>query len=114
MQGRISRREMLRETAGAALALGPGARMHPAWSAPMPVRALGRTGCEVSLLGPGGFHIGVDSLSEKQSTHLIPMTAEERVAILERSKPHADGQYERFKTTHDFEGAPGRQAHDLR
>jgi aryl-alcohol dehydrogenase-like predicted oxidoreductase len=43
-----------------------------------------------------------------------PLTDEERADILARSAPAAPlGQYERFKSTADFEGGEGRKVHNV-
>jgi hypothetical protein len=41
-----------------------------------------------------------------------PFTNEQKAELLERTQPHATGEFERFKTTYDFEGNVGRAAHD--
>lgn len=60
---------------------------------------------------------GMDSLEIMRQNLAVaqdfqPLTDAERADILERSRPHATGKYERFKTTYDFEGNVGRAAHD--
>ena len=60
---------------------------------------------------------GMDSLEVMQQNLEIarnfePLTAEEKADILARTKPAATGEFERFKTTYDFEGNVGRAAHD--
>lgn len=43
----------------------------------------------------------------------VPMTDEERAAVLAKSAPKAEGaEFERFKSTRQFEGDEGRVAHD--
>ena len=43
----------------------------------------------------------------------VPMTEEERAAVLAKSAPKAEGgEFEPFKTTRQFEGSEGRVAHD--
>jgi predicted aldo/keto reductase-like oxidoreductase len=60
---------------------------------------------------------GMDSLEVMQQNldiaqNFEPLTAEEKADILARTKPAATGEFERFKTTRDFEGNVGRAAHD--
>ncbi len=60
---------------------------------------------------------GMDSLAVMEQNLAIargfePFSAEQRADLLERTKPHAHGKFERFKTTYDFEGNVGRAAHD--
>lgn len=60
---------------------------------------------------------GMDSLDVMRQNLAVaqnfqPLSDAERAGILERSRPHATGEYERFKTTYDFEGNVGRAAHD--
>jgi predicted aldo/keto reductase-like oxidoreductase len=60
---------------------------------------------------------GMDSLDILEQNLAIardfqPLTAEERADLLRRTAPVATGQFERFKTTRDFEGDEGRVAHD--
>jgi hypothetical protein len=51
-------------------------------------RALGRTGEKISILGLGGYHIGVPEAAEGIATAA------------------ATGNYERFKTSTQFDGTP--------
>ena len=60
---------------------------------------------------------GMDSLEVMRQNLEIarnfePFTDQQRAELLARTEPHATGEYERFKTTCDFEGNPGRAAHD--
>ncbi|MGH2533803.1 MAG: aldo/keto reductase [Thermomicrobiales bacterium] len=59
---------------------------------------------------------GMDTLAILEQNLAIardfhPLTAEERADILRRSAPYATGDFERFKSSHDFDGAEGRVAH---
>jgi predicted aldo/keto reductase-like oxidoreductase len=60
---------------------------------------------------------GMDSLDVMNQNLEIartfePLTAAEKADILARTKQAATGEFERFKTTYDFEGNVGRAAHD--
>jgi hypothetical protein len=55
-------------------------------------RALGRTGEKISILGLGGYHIGVPEAAEGIATAA------------------ATGNYERFKTSTQFDGTPPPQS----
>lgn len=59
---------------------------------------------------------GMDSLAILEQNLAIarafqPLTEAERADILRRSAPAATGAHERFKSSHDFDGAEGRVAH---
>ena len=59
---------------------------------------------------------GMDSLEVMRQNLEIargfePFSAEQRTELLARTQPHSTGEYERFKTTYDFEGNVGRAAH---
>lgn len=106
MKPSVSRRSVL-EAAGAAVAMaacgrvargGVGGGPAPGdYRVPegkrMPVRNLGKTGVEVSLMGLGGFHIGMPS--EKDAIHIVQEALDHGVTFLDNSWDYNDGESER-------------------
>jgi predicted aldo/keto reductase-like oxidoreductase len=60
----------------------------------IPYRVLGRTGEKVSLLGLGGYHMGVDSLSDEQSIRLVRTAMDEGVNFLDNAWEYTNGRSE--------------------
>jgi uncharacterized protein len=60
----------------------------------IPYRVLGRTGEKVSLLGIGGYHMAVDSLSEEDSIRLVRTAMDEGVNFLDNAWEYHDGRSE--------------------
>lgn len=96
----MTRREFLLGMAGAAasLAFGRGAVQAAtalnAIEGPMPMRPLGKTGVKVSLLGLGGFHLGLDSLTEADSIRLVRTALDEGVNFFDNSQEYFGGMCE--------------------
>ncbi len=93
----IKRREFLKYalTAAASMTVGGGSGVYGAENG-IPYRSLGTTGEEVSLLCLGGYHIGVESLSEKESIRLMRTAIEEGVNFFDNAwHYHPDGRSER-------------------
>ena len=91
-----TRREFVKLTsvAGVAAAITPA----PAWSAvetkdDMPRRALGRTGEKVSLIGLGGYHVGVQD-TEEESIRLIRTALDRGINFLDNCWDYNDGASE--------------------
>jgi aryl-alcohol dehydrogenase-like predicted oxidoreductase len=59
----------------------------------MPVRRLGRTGEKVSLLGLGGFHLGIQD-DEKESIRIIRYAIDHGVTFLDNCWDYNEGQSE--------------------
>jgi hypothetical protein len=57
----------------------------------MPTRKLGRTGVEVSLLGLGGFHIGLPK-EEKTATRIVRTAVDHGVTFLDNCWDYNDGK----------------------
>lgn len=69
----------------------------PAWAEKrggMPYRDLGKTGEKVSLLCVGGYHIGVDSLTDDESVALMRTAMDEGVNFLDNAWAYHDGRSE--------------------
>ena len=58
------------------------------------MRRLGLTGCDVSLLGLGGFHVGVDSLTDAESVRLIRTAIDGGVNFLDNAREYNGGRSE--------------------
>jgi predicted aldo/keto reductase-like oxidoreductase len=88
----MKRREFLRSAAAAALA---GAVGQPAHAAPasdaIPRRTLGRTGAKTSLVGLGGFHIGVPSLSDEESITIVRTALDSGMNFLDNCWDYNNG-----------------------
>ena len=64
-------------------------------SAGMPVRPLGKTGIEVSLIGVGGGHICRKPLDENDTVRLLQTAIDEGVTFLDNAWEYHDGESER-------------------
>lgn len=64
-------------------------------AAGIPVRVLGKTGLEVSLLGFGGGHYCRPHLTESQSIDLVRMAVEQGVTFMDNAWEYWDGESER-------------------
>lgn len=60
----------------------------------MPMRPLGRTGVSVSMLGLGGFHIGIPK-DEKQAIRLMHVALDHGVTFLDNCWDYHEGESER-------------------
>jgi aryl-alcohol dehydrogenase-like predicted oxidoreductase len=121
-RGRLARRDFLAVSSAsvaAAAGLGSGPALaaevpkHPQPGAPrpediklppggkMPTRKLGRTGVEVSLVGLGGFHIGIGD--EKNAVRIVRTAIDHGVTFMDNCWDYNDGKSHRFM---------GRALHD--
>ena len=62
-------------------------------SAAMPTRRLGRTGVTVSLMGLGGFHLGIPS--ERDAVRIVHEAMDHGVTFLDNCWDYNDGESER-------------------
>src|SRR6478752_7474895 len=60
----------------------------------MPMRMLGRTGVEVSLVGLGGWHLGFDFMDEKLSMRIIRTAIDNGVNFMDNCWDYNDGASE--------------------
>jgi aryl-alcohol dehydrogenase-like predicted oxidoreductase len=61
----------------------------------MPTRKLGRTGVEVSLVGLGGFHIGLPA-EEKTAIRIVRMAVDHGVTFMDNCWDYNDGKSEQW------------------
>ena len=61
----------------------------------IPVRTLGKTGLEVSVLGFGGGHIARAHISEKQSVWLMQSAIDQGIRFMDNAWEYHDGESER-------------------
>jgi predicted aldo/keto reductase-like oxidoreductase len=91
----ITRRMFLGASLAAGLAIGTGSRS--SWAAPsidgIPRRTLGRTGEKVSMVGLGGYHIGMQS-DEQQSIRIIRTALDNGMNFLDNCWDYNNGQSE--------------------
>ena len=59
--------------------------------ATMPKRALGKTGVEVSLMGLGGFHLGLPK-EDKEATRIVHMAIDHGVTFMDNCWDYNDGK----------------------
>jgi predicted aldo/keto reductase-like oxidoreductase len=64
-------------------------------SAGVPVRALGKTGLEVSILGLGGGHLSRKHLTEPDSIRLVQLAVDEGITFMDNAWDYWDGESER-------------------
>ena len=84
----------LAAAAGAAISGAvPTAPAKPAGNTDMPYRTLGRSGEKVSLLGLGGFHIGLQK-DEQESIRIVRTALDSGVNFLDNCWDYNDGQSE--------------------
>lgn len=88
----MNRRTFLGSSLAGAALLGM-----PAWAEKrdgMPYRDLGKTGEKVSLLCVGGYHIGVDTLSDEESIALMRASVDEGVNFFDNAWAYHNGRSE--------------------
>jgi predicted aldo/keto reductase-like oxidoreductase len=88
----VARREFIKLTAASVAALS----LHgiPIMANPrndIPYRILGKTGLEVSLLCVGGWSIGVEELTDKESTKLMRTAIDEGINFFDNAWEYHDG-----------------------
>jgi predicted aldo/keto reductase-like oxidoreductase len=90
----ITRREFVKWGVATGLALGAGARLLGAETATadMPYRPLGRTGEKVSLVGLGGYHIGIPD--EQEGIALVRSAIDRGINFMDNCWDYHDGESE--------------------
>jgi aryl-alcohol dehydrogenase-like predicted oxidoreductase len=60
----------------------------------MPMRALGRTGVQVSLVGLGGWHLGFDYIDDELSTRIVRTAIDNGINFMDNCWDYNDGKSE--------------------
>jgi predicted aldo/keto reductase-like oxidoreductase len=89
----LTRREFLELTAGATLLAGMGTSSRAESKEGVPYRALGRTGEKVSIVGLGGYHIGVQP-DEQESIRIIRTALDNGINFLDNCWDYNGGTSE--------------------
>ncbi|MBN1204783.1 MAG: aldo/keto reductase [Myxococcaceae bacterium] len=89
----MNRREFLEATLTLMVAPTALAASEPASAQPVPRRRLGRTGEQVSCVGVGGFHIGMQQ-DEAESLQLIRRALDNEINFLDNCWDYNEGQSE--------------------
>jgi predicted aldo/keto reductase-like oxidoreductase len=89
----MNRRHFLKTTAVGTLATSLGRRFAHAADVPVPIRTLGRSGEKVSIVGLGGYHIGMQS-DEQESLRIIRTALDAGINFLDNCWDYNGGQSE--------------------
>src|SRR5678816_3877976 len=60
----------------------------------MPMRTLGRTGVQVSLVGLGGWHLGFDYIDDELSTRIVRTAIDNGINFMDNCWDYNDGKSE--------------------
>ncbi|MCF7803124.1 MAG: aldo/keto reductase [Candidatus Marinimicrobia bacterium] len=90
----LSRREFIKLTAASAAWAVAGMPILAESRNGMPYRKLGKTGLEVSLLTVGGYSIGIDRLTDKESIEMMRTAIDEGINFFDNAWHYHDGQSE--------------------
>jgi predicted aldo/keto reductase-like oxidoreductase len=88
----MDRRRFLQTAAATTLMTSLSKNLAHAGSADVPVRELGRTGVRVSIVGLGGYHLGVPS--EAESIQIVRTALDSGINFLDNCWDYNDGQSE--------------------
>jgi aryl-alcohol dehydrogenase-like predicted oxidoreductase len=88
----MDRRRFLKTAAATTVMTSLSKKFAHAADAPVPKRTLGRTGEKVSIIGLGGYHLGVPD--EPESLRIIRMALDSGVNFLDNCWDYNDGQSE--------------------
>ncbi len=88
----MDRRRFLKTAAATTVMTSLSKKFAHAADAPVPKRTLGRTGEKVSIIGLGGYHLGVPD--EAESLRIIRMALDSGVNFLDNCWDYNDGQSE--------------------
>jgi predicted aldo/keto reductase-like oxidoreductase len=89
----MNRREFLEATLALMVAPSALAATKPSSTQPVPRRKLGRTGEQVSCIGVGGFHIGIQK-TEAESIRIIRRALDNGINFLDNCWDYNEGQSE--------------------
>src|SRR5262249_12417629 len=78
----MDRRKFLKATTATTVMASLGDRLAHAADAPIPTRTLGRTGEKISMVGLGGYHIGMQS-DEQESIRIIRTAIDSGISFLD-------------------------------
>ncbi|HEV2274338.1 MAG TPA: aldo/keto reductase [Acidobacteriaceae bacterium] len=89
----MERREFLKSAALAALAASaaPEGNAYPAAAGEMPHRTLGRTGAKTSLVGIGGYHLGLGKVTEDEAVRIVRTALDSGVNFLDNCWDYNNG-----------------------
>jgi aryl-alcohol dehydrogenase-like predicted oxidoreductase len=89
----LSRRDFVKLTAAAGIALGAAPSVWPAENQnEIPYRTLGRTGEKISAIGLGGYHIGIPS--ESEGIRIIRSAIDRGINFMDNCWDYHDGESE--------------------
>ncbi len=60
-------------------------------TSPMPMRPLGKTGLDVSVLGLGGFNVSLDSLTDKTATDFMRFAIDQGINFFDNAREYNKG-----------------------
>ena len=113
-----SRRDFFRAMFGTAVAAALVSEALAQQDSPsgLPTRRLGRTSEQVSILGLGGWQIGMAARRDRQEAirarNFKPFSDAEKKQVLARAESDAgDGRHELFKSTQSYDGPHHRRQH---
>jgi predicted aldo/keto reductase-like oxidoreductase len=89
----MNRRHFIKTAAVGTLMTSLNSKFAPAADAPLPTRTLGRSGEKISIVGLGGYHIGMQS-DEQESIRIIRMALDAGMNFLDNCWDYNDGQSE--------------------
>lgn len=89
----MDRRDFLKTAAVTTLMTSFGEKLAHAADLPIPMRTLGRTGEKVSIVGLGGYHIGMQS-DEQESIRIIRTALDNGINFLDNCWDYNNGQSE--------------------
>ena len=78
----MDRRDFLKKATATTVVTSMGSRLSHAANSPVPTRTLGRSGEKVSIIGLGGYHIGMQS-DEQESIRIIRTALDNGVNFLD-------------------------------
>jgi predicted aldo/keto reductase-like oxidoreductase len=90
----MNRRQFLKAAAVSSLFSALRVRDAATTIGEMPYRTLGHTGEKVSIVGVGGFHIGVSEISEEESRRIIRTAIDHGINFMDNSWSYNGGQSE--------------------
>ncbi len=88
----MDRRRFLKTAAATTVISSLGNKFVHATDAPVPQRTLGRTGEKVSIIGLGGYHLGVPD--EPESLRIVRTALDRGINFLDNCWDYNDGQSE--------------------